>query len=48
LNDPARRARMGEAGRAKVLNHHTWEAVTASFRAVYECAITTRHSPMGV
>jgi len=40
LSDPARRARMGEAGRKKVLAHYTWDVVTASFRSVYEQVVT--------
>jgi glycosyltransferase involved in cell wall biosynthesis len=46
MSDPARQARMGEAGRTKVIKHHTWEAVTASFRAVYESVMTARRSPI--
>lgn len=48
LGDPVRRARMGEIGRKKVLDHHTWETVTARFRAVYERAVTARRDPMGL
>jgi len=35
LADPSRRARMGEAGRRKVLKNYTWEIVTDQLRAVY-------------
>lgn len=48
LGDPARRVRMGEAGQKKVLAHHTWEAVTASFRAVYERVVSARRCSMGL
>lgn len=42
LGDPARRARMGEAGRAKVAANYTWEIVTRRFREVYCEAIAAR------
>jgi len=35
LAHPARRIRMGEAGRRKVLKNYTWEIVTDRLRAVY-------------
>jgi glycosyltransferase involved in cell wall biosynthesis len=35
LAAPQRRAQMGEAGRNKVLEHHTWETVADRVRAVY-------------
>ncbi len=43
LADPSRRARMGEAGRRKVLENYTWEVVTERLRAVYVEAIS-RHT----
>ncbi len=36
LHDPARRAAMGEAGRAKVYEAHTWDAKFPKVAAVYE------------
>lgn len=35
LNSPLRRARMGEAGRKKVLQNYTWEILASRLRAVY-------------
>jgi glycosyltransferase involved in cell wall biosynthesis len=35
LDDPLRQARMGEAGRQKVLRNYTWEIVADRLRAVY-------------
>ena len=40
LADPSRRARMGEAGRRKVLDNYTWEIVTNQLRAVYSEVIS--------
>jgi glycosyltransferase involved in cell wall biosynthesis len=40
LADPRRRAQMGQAGRAKVLQNYTWETVTAQVRTVYVEAIS--------
>jgi glycosyltransferase involved in cell wall biosynthesis len=40
LADPSRRARMGEAGRRKVLDNYTWEIVTDQLRAVYAKVIS--------
>jgi glycosyltransferase involved in cell wall biosynthesis len=42
LADPQRRARMGLAGRIKVLKNHTWEIVADRVRAVYLEAIARR------
>jgi glycosyltransferase involved in cell wall biosynthesis len=42
LNDPARRAGMGESGRRKVLANYTWDVVTPRFRSVYQEAIEAR------
>ncbi|MBN1953797.1 MAG: glycosyltransferase family 4 protein [Anaerolineae bacterium] len=39
LADPERRARMGEAGRQKVLRRYTWDVITRRFRDVYLQAI---------
>jgi glycosyltransferase involved in cell wall biosynthesis len=36
LTDPERRARMGEAGRRKVLRRYTWKTMTQRVREVYE------------
>jgi len=35
LGDPGRRARMGQAGRAKVLKNYTWDIITGRFRDLY-------------
>jgi glycosyltransferase involved in cell wall biosynthesis len=35
LDDPALRHRMGEAGRAKVLEHYTWDRIVGSVRDLY-------------
>jgi glycosyltransferase involved in cell wall biosynthesis len=43
LADPQRCAQMGEAGRRKVLEHHTWEIMADRTRAVYTAAIS-RHT----
>jgi glycosyltransferase involved in cell wall biosynthesis len=40
LADPQRCVQMGEAGRRKVLEHHTWEIVADRTRAVYAAAIS--------
>ncbi|HID64785.1 MAG TPA: glycosyltransferase family 1 protein [Anaerolineae bacterium] len=42
LADPQRRAQMGEVGRRKVLENHTWEIVADRVRAVYVEAISRR------
>lgn len=42
LDDPDRRARMGQAGRRRVLEHFSWRAVAASTAAAYEDVIATR------
>jgi len=42
LADPQLRARMGEAGRRKVLENYTWEIVANRVRRMYAEAIT-RH-----
>jgi glycogen(starch) synthase len=36
LDDPALRRRMGEAGRAKVLAHYTWDRIVAQVRDLYD------------
>lgn len=38
--NPQQRARMGAAGRRKVLDNHTWDIVTDRVRSVYEDAIS--------
>ena len=45
LASPSRRARLGEAGRRKVLENHTWETVADRVRAVYTEAISRRAGP---
>jgi glycosyltransferase involved in cell wall biosynthesis len=42
LADPARRRRMGEAGRQKVLDRYTWDVVTRQLRDLYCRLVTTR------
>ena len=39
LDDPERRARMGRAGRERVLEHFTWRAVAEATAAAYQDAI---------
>ncbi len=39
LQDPARRAAMGEAGRAFVRAHHDVDRIVAQYEAVYRAAI---------
>jgi glycosyltransferase involved in cell wall biosynthesis len=39
LDDPARRARMGEAGRARVLERFSWRAVAVATAAAYQDVI---------
>ena len=39
LDDPARRAALGDAGRAYVLRHHQWSDAVAAITAVYHRAI---------
>jgi glycosyltransferase involved in cell wall biosynthesis len=41
LSDPGRRARMGQAGREKVLENYTWDIITGRFRDLY-CRVTQR------
>ena len=41
LDDPARRERMGRAGRARVLERFSWRAVAAATAAAYERAVST-------
>jgi glycosyltransferase involved in cell wall biosynthesis len=43
LGNPQRCVQMGEAGRRKVLAHHTWETVADRTRAVYTAAVS-RHT----
>ena len=45
LASPSRRAQLGEAGRRKVLESHTWETVADRVRAVYTEAISRRAGP---
>jgi glycosyltransferase involved in cell wall biosynthesis len=47
LAGPERRARMGEAGRLKVMTDHRWPVVAGRVRAVYRRAIATRKGPPG-
>jgi glycosyltransferase involved in cell wall biosynthesis len=42
LDDPARRARMGAAGRARVLEKFSWRAVAVATAAAYERVIAER------
>jgi len=35
LDDPARRAQLGRAGRAYVEQHHSWDAITARLESIY-------------
>jgi glycosyltransferase involved in cell wall biosynthesis len=42
LDDPARRARMGAAGRERALAEYSWRAVAAATAAAYERAIDHR------
>jgi glycosyltransferase involved in cell wall biosynthesis len=44
LDDPHRRAKMGRAGRQKVLEHYTWEIIAERVRAVYGRVIASRAS----
>lgn len=37
LGQPAARRAMGEAGRAYVEAHHSWEALAKRLEAVYRC-----------
>lgn len=49
LDDPARRARIGQAGRTFVETHHSWATITARLAAIYEEAIdatTAREAPL--
>ncbi len=40
LDDPARRARYGAAGRRRALDHYTWDRVADGVARVYEGAVT--------
>lgn len=40
LADPARRRRMGQAGRQKVLDRYTWDVVTRQLRDLYSQLVT--------
>jgi glycosyltransferase involved in cell wall biosynthesis len=42
LDDPDRRRRMGEAGRARALERFSWRAVAAATAAAYQRAIDDR------
>ena len=42
LDDPARRARMGAAGRERALAEYSWRAVAEATAAAYRLAIETR------
>jgi D-inositol-3-phosphate glycosyltransferase len=42
LADPAARARLGRAGRARVLEHYAWDRVAAATLAVYRDVLATR------
>ena len=44
LDDPARRARMGAAGRRRAEEHFSWHAVAEAVVAAYEDAIGSRGS----
>jgi glycosyltransferase involved in cell wall biosynthesis len=44
LDDPERRARMGAAGRRRVLEHFSWRAVAVATAAAYERAIAQKVS----
>ncbi len=44
LDDPERRARMGRAGRERVLETFSWHAVALATAAAYEEVIATTHS----
>lgn len=41
LADPARRARLGAAGRAYVVRHHSWDAIVAALESSYAAALAT-------
>jgi len=41
LDDPALRARLGAAGREKVLRQYTWERITTAVRGVYTHLLET-------
>ena len=43
LSDPARRAQIGQAGRAYVERHHSWEAIGAQLAAFYKTTIANRN-----
>ena len=43
LDDPERRARMGAAGRRRVLERFSWRAVAAATAAAYEAAVAELH-----
>ncbi len=44
LDDPERRARMGAAGRQRVLEHFSWRAVAQATAEAYEEALRSRHA----
>ncbi len=47
LDDPARRARMGAAGRARVLDKFSWHAVAVATAAAYERVVAESAARMG-
>jgi D-inositol-3-phosphate glycosyltransferase len=46
LRDPARRKRMGQAGRARVLNSFTWQQVAMCTAALYDDLLSERAAPV--
>ncbi|MGZ4493180.1 MAG: glycosyltransferase family 4 protein [Nocardioides sp.] len=44
LDDPERRARMGRAGRERVLEHFSWRAVAEATAAAYQAAVDDHHA----
>jgi len=45
LDDPATRARLGAAGRARVLERFTWQATARGTAACYDAILTGRPLP---
>jgi D-inositol-3-phosphate glycosyltransferase len=42
LDDPARRAAFGDAGRARALRLYSWDRVAAATADIYEQVVATR------
>jgi glycosyltransferase involved in cell wall biosynthesis len=48
LEDPAERRRFAEAGRARMLSHHTWAGAMRRFQAIVDRALGAAPEPAAV